>query len=346
MDCLNCHAEMTTYDVVTRKDHVTYNACDQCGSLWLDRGELDKLAFRSEGSIEYCEEAEAVVPEARAMPCPRCDDAALSRVKFLGSDDITLHYCGSCQGFWLNGGELDLVNGKIAKIMPVTGHGFSDFVNNVHVPYWYKRTKQRSSETDFVVETMPIAGAEFKSATADQCPACDGTLNVYRIFGHDFKGCPKCKGIWLIQDELRKLKNKEDGGALRWLNDEIENIDKTAAVASPRVCPQDKTATVMTVLFGHSSVLIDWCRTCHGIWLDRNEFQTIVDYLKAELDAMPSGEIGQHLVADVERAVTGGPEGRLAEVADAKAAWSALLNAKIFEHPELFNRIMYSGLPR
>ena len=39
--------------------------CEHCGSLWLDAGELDKMAFQVEGSIEYCEEEKDKEPEAQ-----------------------------------------------------------------------------------------------------------------------------------------------------------------------------------------------------------------------------------------------------------------------------------------
>jgi Zn-finger nucleic acid-binding protein len=346
MHCLNCRAEMTTYDVVTKKDRLTYNACDKCGSLWLDAGTLDKMAFKVAGSIEYCEDGEHAEPEAHAKPCPRCEDSALTRVKFLGCDDITLHHCKNCGGFWLNGGELNLVDGELAKIMPVGGHGFSDFVNDVHVPYWFKRTARKSSDTDFVVASPPIHGAELKTRQTGICPACSNALNTYRVFSLDFQGCPKCKGVWLVEDELRKLKNKEGEGSLRWLNDEIENLENTHIVTGTRHCVQCPTTKMATVIFGHSSIAIDWCPNCHGIWLDRGEFDAIVDYLKDELDAMPPKDIGSHLATDLARAVTGGPESRLAELRDAQAAWSALVNAKIFQNPALFNLLTYSGLPR
>jgi hypothetical protein len=40
--------------------------------------------------------------------------------------------------------------------------------------------------------------------------------------------------MWLVKDELRKLKNKAIGGGLHWLNDEIDNIEQTAAIGDQR----------------------------------------------------------------------------------------------------------------
>lgn len=336
MKCLNCGTEMTNNQVVTKKDRISYDMCEQCGSLWLDAGELDKMAFQVEGSIEYCEQEKEKEPEKQIKKCPRCDDFALDKVRFLESDEIYLHYCRNCGGFWLDGGELNLVDKELARIMPVRGKGFSDFVNDVHVPYWYKRVKKQSSETDFQVEVPPIKGAEQRKGTTDQCPACGNSLSLYAIFSMEFEGCPKCKGIWLIKDELRKLKNKVDDGSLRWLNDKIENMEKTSVVATKRSCVKCKITQMVSVIFGKSSILVDWCPQCHGMWLDRGEFEALISYLKHELVQMHPKDIEKQAAADVGRIWSGGPESRLDELLDAKAAVSALISATIFEHPALF----------
>jgi Zn-finger nucleic acid-binding protein len=344
MNCLNCGTEMTTNQVVRKKDSISYNMCEQCGSLWLDAGDLDRMAFQVEGSIEYCEKEKENEPESQAKKCPRCDDSTLDKVKFLESDEIHLHYCRNCGGFWLDGGELNLIDQELTKIMPVKGKGFSEFVNGVYVPYWFKRVKKPSSQTDFQVEVEPIDGAERVESTSDICPACGNTLNRYSIFSMNFEGCPKCKGIWLVKDELRKLKNRVEDGSMRWLNDEIENIEKTSVMSTDRSCVNCKNTKMVSVIFGKSSILVDWCPQCHGMWLDRGEFEAITHYLKDELQHMHPREIEQQAAADVKRVWSGGPESRLEELIDAKAAVSALVSATIFEHPALYALCM--GFPR
>lgn len=344
MKCLNCDALMTNVTVKTKKDSISYDICPKCGSLWLDSGELDKMAFQVEGSIEYCEAAKSPAPEDQPKKCPRCDDSALDKVKFLESDTIFLHRCPSCGGFWLDSGQLDLVDQELARIMPVKGHGFSDFVNNIHVPYWFQRVQRPSSQADVQLHAMPIRGAEMKAEiTADSCPRDKTSLNCYEIFSMPFEGCPKCKGIWLVQDELRKLKNQVDDGSLRWMNDEIENLEKSGAVASDLKCPKGH-GNMVSVVFGNSKVVADWCAVCHGIWLDRGEFEKIVDYLEDESSAVNPKILEKQLLEDLRKVWRGAPEGRLEELRDAGSALRALLNASIFEHPDLFRVMM--GAPR
>ncbi|MFZ0819750.1 MAG: zf-TFIIB domain-containing protein [Candidatus Acidiferrales bacterium] len=344
MNCLNCGTEMTNNEVVTKKDRISYDMCEKCGSLWLDAGELDKMAFQVDGDIEFCERGKDAEAEKHKKKCPRCDNSDLEKVRFLESEDIFLHYCRNCGGFWLDGGELDLIDKDLARIMPVKGKGFSDFVNNVHVPYWYQRVKKKSSETDFHVEAPPIQNAKLEGSTTDKCPACGNTLSLYKVFSIKFEGCDKCKGIFLIKDELRGLKNKVEGPSLRWLNDEIENIDKTSAVAGKRACVKCKTEKMVSVVFGKSSIVMDWCPKCHGIWLERGAFEAIVDYLKDELSHMHHKEIEKLAATDLKRVWSGGPESRIEELRDARAAVTAMINADIFEHSKL--RDLCLSLPR
>ena len=344
MTCLNCGTEMMNNQVSTKNDLVSYDMCEKCGSLWLDKGELDKMAFHVEGSIEYCSQDPVEEPEKHIRKCPRCDNANLYRVRFLNSTDIIPHHCKECGGFWLDGGELDLIDKELAKIMPVSGKGFSDFVNNVHVPYWYKRIKRRSSEIEAQVQVLPIKGAKLERTTADQCPRCGKSLDEYTVFSMTFEGCPACKGIWLFKDELRRLKNKVEHGSMRWLNDEINNIEKISAVATKRVCPKCKYVKMVSALFGKSSIVIDWCPQCHGMWLDQDEFDSVTEYLQHELYSMHPKEMGKKARDEMKLLWSGGPESRHEEFLDVRATISALINATIFEHPTLMKLCM--SLPR
>lgn len=337
MNCLNCSKEMTNNLVQFKKNQISYDMCEACGSLWLDAGELDKMAFQVTGSIEYCSEDKAEGISELSKKCPRCEDTTLDKMFFIGYTDIVIDHCPNCSGFWLDGGELDLINKELKKIMPVEGMGFSEFVNNVHLPYWHKRVKRKSSETDFQVEVTPIKNAKLKAKTAYVCPACEGNLNLYTIYGIEIDGCPSCKGIWLDKEELRKLKDKSEKGSwrkLRWMDDEVEAIEKAYAMPSKRVCPECQGVKLVSTNFGDSNIIIDWCPSCHGTWLDRDEFQEIVKYVRAKLDELSSADMKREVYEEIKE-IWDGPEDKISEILDAKAGISALINITIFEHPKL-----------
>lgn len=336
MRCLNCNSEMVNYDVTTKNGEISYDVCEKCGSLWLDAGELDKMAFQVAGSIEFSSDEEEKT-RGSAKKCPRCDDCELSRVRFLGETDIMLDHCRNCGGFWLDGGELNLIDQELTKIMPVNGHGFSDFVNKIHVPFWSKRIRRPSSETDFKVAVPPVHGATQKGATDRKCPVEGTALDVYGLSGVQFEGCPKCHGMWLDKDELRKLKNHVNDGQLHWLNRELDNLESVNVISSSRACPKCPSSKLRSIIFGHSGVVIDSCPDCQGVWLDRAEFDSITTYLREEATNATPKEIAEELRDDLKKVVSGeGPESRLAELGDAAAAVEALANTVVFDHPALF----------
>jgi Zn-finger nucleic acid-binding protein len=100
---------------------------------------------------------------------------------------------------------------------------------------------------------------------------------------------------------------------------------------------------MVSVIFGNSSVIVDWCPQCHGVWLDKGEFETITAYLRKELVAMHPKDIEKLVAEDMERVWSGGPETRVQELLDARAAVSALINTTIFDHPALYELCTTSG---
>ncbi|MGD9208721.1 MAG: zf-TFIIB domain-containing protein, partial [Syntrophobacterales bacterium] len=169
------------------------------------------------------------------------------------------------------------------------------------------------------------------------CPACKRQLNSYSVFRIEIDGCPNCKGIWLDKDELRKLKDKSEKDSwatLRWMDDEVEAIEKANAMPSKRECPKCKGESLISTSFGDSSILIDWCPSCHGTWLDRDEFLEIVNHLSTKLSKFSAAEMKKKVYEEIKE-IWDGPENIISEILDAKAAICALINISIFEHPEL-----------
>ena len=100
---------------------------------------------------------------------------------------------------------------------------------------------------------------------------------------------------------------------------------------------------MVAVLFGKSSIIVDWCPQCHGIWLDKGEFEAITEYLRQELGTMHPKDIEKLVAEDIEHVWSGGPETRTQELLDAGAAFSALINTTIFDHPSLFGLASTAG---
>lgn len=346
MKCLECKNEMTNYEVHTIIHKISYDVCEKCGGLWLDKGELDKMAYQVEGDIEYCSTDE---PENSITThhCPRCAGMVLHKVGFLGGNDIVLEHCNNCSGFWLSGGQLEKIDDELAQIMTVKGKGFSEFLTNFHLPHYYKRIKRDSAETDFSVPIIPVKHAKLLGPTDHKCPTCEKLLDLYKAYGIEIENCSDCGGLWLHPKELHVLKAKVDEdlwGNLRWMNDEVEAIEKTSALVSNKTCPVCKESRLLSTHFGKSKIIIDWCKQCRGIWFERDEFNDMVNYLRDEVNHLTSEDMKDKVIEEVKRIWTGDSESKISEILDAKASISALVSISIFEHPTLAKLLGKAGL--
>lgn len=93
---------------------VEIDICPKCGAIWLDDGELAKLNTASFDSLRKVDQA-AVPPftpleprENRVLMCPR-DGERLLPYQFAYRSGITLDSCGSCNGIFVDSGELSRI---------------------------------------------------------------------------------------------------------------------------------------------------------------------------------------------------------------------------------------------
>jgi len=91
--------------------------------------------------------------------------------------------------------------------------------------------------------------------------------------------CPRCYGLWFQKDELQEAKDEKDED-LRWLDIDLwKDPGEFRVSRGEKMCPVDRLP-LYQVRYGDSSVKVDVCNVCQGIWLDRGEFIEIVEYLK------------------------------------------------------------------
>jgi Zn-finger nucleic acid-binding protein len=89
-----------------------------------------------------------------------------------------------------------------------------------------------------------------------------------------------CKGKWFEAKELPEAIDKRDDD-MRWENFSLfeEKSKKYEKSTSKRLCPKDNIP-MYSLKYMDSGVAIDKCERCGGVWLDKNEFDAIVNYLE------------------------------------------------------------------
>lgn len=104
-------------------------------------------------------------------------------------------------------------------------------------------------------------------STEQHCPKCRTKVLVERTLGDDTTRidiCPSCKGGWFDSSELASV-----------LTVAVETLKPDHdAPETPYSCPKCNIA-LHQIEYPETSIEVDVCNQCHGIWLDRGEFRRL-----------------------------------------------------------------------
>ena len=170
-----------------------------------------------------------------------------------------------------------------------------------------------------------------------ECPNDKEQLEKVLFHNVEVDYCPKCLGIWFDKDEFRQAKDDKDE-QLNWVDFDLwRDKGKFKIFRTGKHCPIDRTALV-EVAYDESKTKADFCKMCHGIWLDRGEFKQIINYLRNKSDYEILHNYTQNLVSQLWE-VFSGPEVFRSELED------FLMLLKLFnykfeaQHPIISNLI-------
>jgi len=174
------------------------------------------------------------------------------------------------------------------------------------------------------------------------CPLCKKPLEKTIFYGVEVDYCPRCLGIFFEAEELRLAKDQKDR-SLRWLDIDLWK-DETKFKISPgiRLCPSCRLP-LYEVYYGDSQIIVDVCNLCHGIWLDRSEFEKIIEYLKKKADYRLLNDYAKSLIEEFWE-IFSGPESMKEEISDFLIVLK-LLNYKFATQHQAITE-MISKLPK
>jgi Zn-finger nucleic acid-binding protein len=108
-------------------------------------------------------------------------------------------------------------------------------------------------------------------ATNLTCVKCTSVLDRATFEGLEVDLCPRCGGLWLDRGEITRAARLPDGEITRLRGLLTETAGPPPLPSSHLVpCPACN-GTLSEVLLG--SVHVDYCGSCHGIFLDRGELE-------------------------------------------------------------------------
>ena len=103
-NCPRCKIEMQ----LLRVNEIELDACPKCMGIWFDTTELDKI-IGSEKSFEEM----AYLSETLGgnINCPNCE----KKMGYTTIKNNTIDFCKTCEGIWLDPGELTELAGHLPK---------------------------------------------------------------------------------------------------------------------------------------------------------------------------------------------------------------------------------------
>lgn len=148
------------------------------------------------------------------------------------------------------------------------------------------------------------------------CPKCPNEQMMSMHLGPvDLDTCRNCGGMWYDANEMRLLKDRESLGDYRWMDVDLwRHAEQFHARDARFKCPRDGEA-IYSLLYGDSDVPVDVCAKCKGMWLDRPEYQRIINYLDATLLSQSLKDYMADVAEEFAEIFTG-PEGIFEEYKD------------------------------
>lgn len=166
-----------------------------------------------------------------------------------------------------------------------------------------------------------------------QCPNCKNELKKISYKDVELDECLNCGGRWFDIDELRTIKDKEDE-FLRWLDvDLFIDAKQFEGSYSTMTCPKDKEP-MYEIFYDSADIKVDVCRGCKGIWLDKDELEKIIAFLKRTVFREDTGHYLKHLEEQVREVFTGSDD-VISELRDVYIVFRLLENRLVSQWPRI-----------
>lgn len=125
------------------------------------------------------------------------------------------------------------------------------------------------------------------------CPACKSNLRQIAYEGVDIHTCDSCGGEFVGPEQLALIVNVREERFGPGVIAQIGSQPPTFAVPVKELqrtleCPACHAKTTPINYAGDTGVVLDRCRACSGLWLDRSELEKIQALLEKWQDQAPA----------------------------------------------------------
>jgi Zn-finger nucleic acid-binding protein len=164
------------------------------------------------------------------------------------------------------------------------------------------------------------------------CPKCRGSLIRRKLESVVVDECQNCRGIWFDRDELRRAKDAAEPDA-NWLDFEVwKDSERLVGAPTSTNCP-GCDSELIALTYASTGVEIDHCAKCQGTWLDKDEFNKIVEALSSEIIKKPAPDYIRAVLEEAAEVLTG-PDTLLSEWRDFTTVLRLMQYRLLAENPK------------
>lgn len=110
MECPRCKITLKPQTINERSGEILVDICPSCHGIWFDKEELVPLQNISEPVFMEWRKIPNEHDQLEALFCPSCPDhAMMQKAEHPRDTKVIFDYCETCQGIWLDGGELEAI---------------------------------------------------------------------------------------------------------------------------------------------------------------------------------------------------------------------------------------------
>jgi len=121
------------------------------------------------------------------------------------------------------------------------------------------------------------------------CVKCNSILDRATFEGLEVDLCPRCGGLWLYRVEITRAARLPDAELLR-LRKLLTDAGGPPPLPTEDIVPCPACEGQLTeVVLG--SVHVDYCESCHGIFLDRGELEEALVAVRARDQAATAKQV-------------------------------------------------------
>lgn len=136
IECPKCFVAANREEVEIFGPNIQIDICPKCNGVWLDHGEINKL-LKDKKLSDYLTKNIGTQSKSKLV-CPRCGGL----MDLEHADDVVVDVCLTCNGVWLDAGELEDLKAKAQE-------GFEgDDIEKAEERYEEMRKNQRRSFLD------------------------------------------------------------------------------------------------------------------------------------------------------------------------------------------------------